>query len=376
MKKVVYLRLVGVVLLLALPIGVGAWAVNLLRSQQLSGCMSLNEAGTHAEDDSVAATLYCAQASAGQQTIEGLSEAIRLARLVPSDHPLQAQSNQLVEHASQKLLELADNSFQGGNLEEAIGTARRIPATTAMYKTADERIKVWQSAWDNGQSIYSDAEASAEREQWDQAFEKARELRQLGNRYWDNDRYQELVQKIQEAKEGKAALAKAERASQKASQAKYTAQPDVMSNWQQDQAREAAVNLDRARKLASAGTVDGLRAAIDAASLVLYGTPQYEEAQRLVDRWNHRSQEIEDRPYLARAMQLASKGDMSSLQAAIAEASNVSFGSILYQEAQNKIGQWTDAIQKLHSQAYPEPSGKNRVSPANYAIPPVKTTAP
>jgi hypothetical protein len=375
MKKVVYLRLVAVVLLLALPIGVGAWAVNSLRFQQLSGCMSLNEGGTQA-DDAVAAMLYCAQASAGQQTIDGLSEAIRLASLVPSDHPLEAQSNQLVEQASQKLLELAENSFQGGNLEEAIATARRIPAITAMYKTADERIKVWQSAWDNAQSIYSDAQASAEREQWDQAFEKARELRQLGNRYWDNDRYQELVQKIQEAKEGKAAQAKAERDSQKASQARYTAQPDIMSNWQKDQAREAAANLDRARKLASAGTNESLRAAVDAAGMVLYGTPQYEEAQRLADRWNHRLQEREDRPYLVRAMQLANKGDMSSLQAAIAEASNISFGSVLYQEAQDKIGQWTDAIQKLHLQAYPEPGATSRVSPANYAIPSVKTTAP
>ena len=371
MKKVVYLRLVGIVLLLALPLGVGTWAVHSLRSQQLSGCLSLDESETQA-DDSVAATLYCAQASISQPTIDGLSEGIRLARLIPSDHPLATQSNQLVEQASQKLLELAENSFQSGNLEEAIGTARRVPVTTAMYQTADERIKAWQAAWDKAQSIYGDAEAAAEREQWEQAFAKARELRQLSNHYWDGDRYQELVQKIQEAKEGKAAQAKAERNSQKVSQAKYTAQPDIMSNWQQDQAKEASTNLTRARKLASAGTVDGLRAATDAAGQVLYGTPQYEEAQRLVDRWNHQLQEIEDRPYLARAIQLASKGDMSSLQGAIAEASNVSFGSVLYQEAQDKIGQWTEAIQKLHSQTYPESSGRSRVNPANYAIPTVK----
>lgn len=375
MKKVVYLRLVGVVLLLALPIGVGAWAVNSLRFQQLSGCLSVAE-GEAPADDSVAASLYCAQANAGQQTIDSLSEAIRTARLVPSDHPLAAQSDRLVEQASQKLLELAENSFQSGNLEEAIGTARRIPATAVVYKTADERIEVWQSAWDKAQSIYSDAEASAERDQWDQAFEKARELRQLGNRHWDSDRYQELVQKIQEIKEGKAAQAKAERDSQKASQAKFTAQPDIMSDWQKDQKREAIDHLNRARKLAGAGTAEGLRAATDAAGMVLYGTPQYEEAQRLVDRWTHQVQELEDRPYLTRAIQLANKGDMSSLQAAIAEASNVSFGSVLYQEAQDKIGQWTDAIQKLHSQAYPEQSGKSRLSPANYAIPPVKTIAP
>jgi hypothetical protein len=374
MKNVVYLRLIGIALLLSLPVGVGWWAVDMLRFQQLGGCQASADAETQT-DDSVAANFYCAQASAGQQTIDSLSEAIRLARLVPSDHPLADQSERLVEQASQKLLELAENSFQGGNLEEAIGTARRIPVTTGAYKTADERLKSWQSAWDKAQSIYSDAEASAGRDQWDQAFEKARELRQLGNRYWNNDRYQELVQKIQEAKEGKATQAKAECDRQKVSEAKFTAQPDLVSNWQQDQAREATENLNRARKLASAGTAEGLRTAIDAAGLVLYGTPRYEEAQRSVDRWNHQLQELEDRPYLARAVQLANKGDMSSLQAAIAEASNVSFGSGLYQEAQDKIGQWTDAIQKLHSRAYPEQPSRNRISPADYAIP-VKTTAP
>lgn len=375
MKNVFYLRLVGIGLLLACPFGVGWWAVNMLRFQQLAGCQSSAETETVA-DDSIAANFYCAQISAGQQTIDGLSEAIRLARLVPADHPLAAQSDQLVEQASQKLLELAETSFQDGNLEEAIGTARRIPAITGTYKTADERIKTWQTAWDSAQTIYSDAQASAERDQWDQAFEKARELRQLANRYWNNDRYQELVQKIQEAKEGKAAEAKVERDRQKGVAAAYTAQPDLVSNWQQEQAREATDNLNRARKLASAGTEAGLRAAMDAAGLVLYGTPRYEEAQRSVDRWNRQLQEMEDRPYLVRAVQLANKGDMSSLQAAIAEASNVSFGSVLYQEAQDKIGQWTDAIQKLHSQAYPEPQIRNRTSPADYTIPSVKKTVP
>lgn len=376
MKKGLYLRLVGVGLGLALPLGMGWWAVNVLRFQQLSGCQSLAEAETQ-PDDSVSASFYCAQASAGQQTVDGLSDAIRMARLVPLDHPLAAQSDRLVEHVSQKLLEMAETSFQGGNLEEAIGAARRIPVATAAYKTADERIKLWQAAWDTAQSIYGDAQALAERGQWEQAFAKARELRKLGNRYWDGDRYQELVQKIQDAKEGKAAQAKVEREQQKVTQARATTPPDLLSNWQKDQEKEAAATLDRARKLASAGTADGLRAATDAAGQVLYGTPQYEEAQRLTDRWNLQLQERQDRPYLTRAIQLASKGNMSSLQAAIAEASNVSFGSARYQEAQAKIGQWTDAIQKLHLQAYPDrPSSRSLVSPASYAIPPVKTTTP
>jgi hypothetical protein len=199
MKKGLY-GLVALGLLLALPLGAGWWAVNVLRFQHLSGCQSLAEAEDQA-DDAAAVSFYCAQESAGQQTVEGLSEAIRMARLVPPEHPLAAQSDRLVEQASQSLLDLAEASFQGGSLEEAIDAARRIPVLTAAYKTADERIESWQAAWDTAQSIDSDAQAFAERDQWEQAFAKARELRQLGNRYWDGDRYQHWCRRFRKQRE-------------------------------------------------------------------------------------------------------------------------------------------------------------------------------
>jgi hypothetical protein len=132
MKKGLY-GLVALGLLLALPLGAGWWAVNVLRFQHLSGCQSLAEAEDQA-DDAAAVSFYCAQESAGQQTVEGLSEAIRMARLVPPEHPLAAQSDRLVEQASQSLLALAEASFQGGSLEEAIDAARRIPVLTAAIK--------------------------------------------------------------------------------------------------------------------------------------------------------------------------------------------------------------------------------------------------
>lgn len=376
MRKAPLLRLVSLVLLLALPLGVGWWAVELLRFQQLSGCQSLKDVDSQA-DDSVAMTFYCAQLSGGQRTVDSLTEAIRAARSVPPDHPLAAQSDRKVEQWSQNLLELAEDSFQTGKLEDAIDTARRIPVTTSVYRQADEQIKVWQAVWDQAQLIDSDAQAFADREDWDQAFEKARALRSLGNRYWSSDRYQELVQKIQDAKEEKATLAKAEQERKKKAPSTSTLPPDPLANWQQQQEREAAANLDRARKLAAAGTVDGLRAATDAAGQVLFGTRRYEEAQRLIDRWHNQIQEVEDRPYLKRAVQLASKGDTSSLQAAIAEASNVSFGSSLYQEAQDKIGQWTERLQALNLQSYPErPIGAAGGSPTNYTLPPAKVAVP
>ncbi len=376
MRKAPLLRLLSIVLLLALPLWVGWWAVELLRFQQLSGCQSLKDVDSQA-NDSVAMTFYCAQLSAGQQTVDSLTEAIRAARSVPHDHPLAAQSDRKVEQWSQNLLGLAEDSFQTGKLEDAIDTARRIPVTTSVYRQADEKIKVWQAVWDKAQLIDSDAQAFADREDWDQAFEKARALRSLSNRYWNSDRYQELVQKIQDAKEGKATFAKAEQERKKKAPSIAALPPDPLANWQQQQEREAGANLDRARKLAAAGTVDGLRAATDAAGQVLFGTRRYEEAQRLIDRWHDQMQEVEDRPYLNRAVQLASKGDTSSLQAAIAEASNVSFGSSLYQEAQDKIGQWTDRLQALNLQSYPErPIGAANGSPTNYTLPPAKVSVP
>lgn len=78
--------------------------------------------------------------------------------------------------------------------------------------------------------------------------------------------------------------------------------------------------------------------------------PQRQQAQTLVAHWSKEIERIEDRPFLARAQQLADNGDKASLQSAIAEAKKVQTGRALRIDAQTKIAQWSKQIQVLEDQ--------------------------
>lgn len=130
----------------------------------------------------------------------------------------------------------------------------------------------------------------------------------------------------------------------------YTKAQQLIARWQAE--IEGVAQLERARSLAQGGTVGDLLAAISAASLVSSTNPRWNEAQSEMQKWQTEAETIEDRPILDIADQYASRGDMNALQAAIAQASQVSTGRSLYPEAQGKINQWTRQIQQIQDQPY------------------------
>ncbi|MEL6331902.1 MAG: hypothetical protein AAFQ76_04865 [Cyanobacteria bacterium J06626_26] len=93
-----------------------------------------------------------------------------------------------------------------------------------------------------------------------------------------------------------------------------------------------------------------LKLAVEQAQAIGPDRPLRQQAQTLVAHWSKEIQRIEDRPFLARAQQLADNGDKVSLEAAIAEARNVEQGRALRIDAQTKIAQWTKQIQVLEDQ--------------------------
>ena len=70
----------------------------------------------------------------------------------------------------------------------------------------------------------------------------------------------------------------------------------------------------------------------------------------MIKTWNRELQQQEDQPFLDKAKKLASFGDISSLQAAISEASQIGQGRTLYQEAQKKINRWTEKVERFQDQ--------------------------
>ncbi|MBW4607162.1 MAG: chromosome segregation ATPase [Hassallia sp. WJT32-NPBG1] len=401
---------------------------------------------------SASVRLHCAQLAASKQTVNDLLQAIGLVKQLPENHPLRGEINRNLEEWSRSILQLADQSFQSGKLDEAIATARKIPQDLSADKLVDEQITKWQSIWSKGENIYQKAEEELRQQHWQSAFMLAAKLVRIDNKYWQTAKYEQLNRLIVSAREDGEKLAKANGLAQNGgvnnllqaikiaesiaqdsyvyqkaqttipvfgqkmlalAQKKldgrdadealeivdkipastglrleiedFTAIADAQRNaWlgtvsgletaiaqaqQIDPSRpvydkaqkliarwqleiEDVANLEKARTLASQGTVSDLNAAIAQARLIPVNNPRGSEARQEMGRWRAQAETIEDRPYLERAEQISFIEDVNSLQAAIAEASQIRNGRALYPEARRKIRTWTAKIQRIQDQPY------------------------
>jgi hypothetical protein len=401
---------------------------------------------------SASVRLHCAQLAASKQTVNDLLQAITLVKELPQNHPLRGQINSFLEEWSRDILRLADQSFQSGNLEEAITTSRQIPEDLEARKIVEEQITKWQLIWSKAEEIYQESLQELAQRHWQSAFMLSSKLLRVNNKYWATTKYDELNRIIVTAREDGDKLYKAEgfadsrsvdyvlaaiklaesiksdsylykkaqelipvfgRKILKLAQAKmdkrdadtaleivrqippipelqseiddfvvlgeaqrsawigtvsgleaaisqaqqidasreiYEKAQELIARWQleiQDVSR-----LEKARTLASQGSVNELTAAISEAQMIPDSNPRAEEARQEMNRWRGQVESIEDRPYLDRAEQIALLEDITSLQAAIAEANQIRSGSALYPEARKKIRSWTAKLQRIQDQPY------------------------
>ncbi len=399
---------------------------------------------------SASVRLNCAQLAASKETLKDLLQAITLVKEVPEDHPLRGQVDHFLKEWSQDILQLADESFQLGKLDEAMATARKIPTDVDAAKLVDEKITKWESIWSKADGIYKDSVAQIRDEKWHQAFMLASRLLRVNNKYWANAKYDELNRLIVVTREDSEKLAKAESISKDGTvedllkaiklaesigqqsfmyQKAQDAIPDfgrkmldiaqnkldkqdanaaisiaqkipvnaklqietedfialaeaqrnawigtvaslqtAISQAQQidttrpayDKAQKLVVrwqleiedlaHLEKAQELANGGTINDLTAAVAEAQIIPADHPRAKEARGDIAGWIAQVQTIEDRPYLDHAEQLAMLEDINSLQAAVAEASQIRRGRALYPEAQSKIAAWTGSIQRIQDQ--------------------------
>jgi hypothetical protein len=401
---------------------------------------------------SASVRLHCAQLAASKQTINDLLQAITLVKQLPENHPLRGEINRLLEEWSRDVLRLADESFQAGNLEEAIATARKIPTDVKVSELVEEQIQKWQTIWSKAEGIYQEAEKELRQRHWQSAFMLTARLLRVNNKYWASTKYDQLNNIIVTAREDGDKLYKAENLANnrnldsllKAIKLAETIKPDSylyqkaqelisgfarkmlklaqakMKERNADQALEIArqippipelqaevddfmvlgeaqrsafigttagletaisqaqqidasrdiyneaqqliarwqleiqdvSRLEKARNLASQGTVNDLTAAISEVQLIPGNNPRAKEARQEIGRWRGQVESIEDRPYLDRAEQIAINEDVISLQTAIAELNQIRSGRALYPEAKKKIRLWTAKIERIQDQPY------------------------
>ena len=93
-----------------------------------------------------------------------------------------------------------------------------------------------------------------------------------------------------------------------------------------------------------------LQGAIALMQTIAPDRPQRLYAQTLIAQWRKEIQQLEDRPYLVQAQQLAAAGTLPKLSAAIAQAQQIAVGRPLRLEAQSAIARWTRQMQTIEDQ--------------------------
>ncbi|UBF24436.1 hypothetical protein K9N68_22430 [Kovacikia minuta CCNUW1] len=105
--------------------------------------------------------------------------------------------------------------------------------------------------------------------------------------------------------------------------------------------------LQAAHSAASLGQIPSLQLAIQIAQTIQPDRPQRLLAQTLIAGWQKDLQQVQDRPTLAKAHQLAAPQKIADLKAAIAQATLIAPGRPLRVDAQNHIKQWQGQIQAI-----------------------------
>ena len=236
-------------------------------------------------------------------SIDDILAAIKQAEQVSPASYAYKEAQDLIAACGKKLLKLAESRLEEGNGQGVIEIANKIPASVKLAEEKSDLIDLGNALSRAKSGKVSDLE---------DAIASAQKLRPGRPLY---DKGQELI-----------------------------------NRWQRE--IEDVSRLERARMLASSGLVSDLKTALSEAQQIPRGNPRYQEARDEIRRWTSQVETLEDQPYLDRANQIASFGGAASLQEAIQEASRIAPGRALYTQAQEKIAQWTDTIQRQQDQPY------------------------
>ena len=249
----------------------------------------------------------------------------------------------------EKLAKAEDLAKNGNidNLKKAIKLAESVTADSYMYQKAQEAIPLF------GRQMLDIAQKRLDSQDADEAISIAQQIPTNANLQTETEDFIAIAEAQRNAWIGttsglEAAIAQAQQISPE--RAVYQKAQGLIARWQLE--IQDVTRLDKARTLATQGTITDLTAAITEAQLVPASNPRAREARREINRWVGQIQTIEDRPFLDRAEQLALVQDAGSLQAAITEASQIRRGRALYPEARKRISEWTAIIQRAQDQPY------------------------
>jgi len=335
--------------------------------------------------------LQCAESYAAQGDVDNLLDAIALVDKLPKDHPLRNDIiNDRIEDWANLVLDLAERSFEEGNLDGAIDSARLIPARTAAAAVVEQRISDWQAVWQEGEEGFNTAVEKVKEKNFQAAFTLSVVLLDVDNKYWATEKYNELTKIISLAREDSRRLSEAlgfakagtlkgytealKRLKQITEESVFYTEArderkkigkdmlsvgeDLLANRQLSAAQAMLNAIPRdlgldaeltdfqtfvtAYQQAWTGNASGLETAIERIKTIGKDRPGYNKAQRLAAQWES---EIQDVALLSQARERASRGSTADLTAAISMAERISRNSAQWDDASQQIGDWRTRVE-------------------------------
>ncbi len=140
--------------------------------------------------------LYCAREAAQSGRLNDLVASIKLVEQWPTENPLYGEAQGLLADWSAVLLTTARQQIERGDFDGAIATTQYIPTKSPNYADVEAAVSTWKQQWQDGEAVYAKAEAALKVHNWDEAARQLSTLGQLQNRYWRQQRVDELAQQI------------------------------------------------------------------------------------------------------------------------------------------------------------------------------------
>jgi hypothetical protein len=146
--------------------------------------------------------LYCAQVGAEKKELPKLRSAVNLVQGWTDHHPLYRESQRLLKSWSEDLLRIGRKQVNEGNIEQAIATAKIIPATSPIYDRAQESIAKWSSQSQDSSKIDSRFEQAMKSGDWNDAFVILQSVQRMRGTYWNSYKYDKMASKLAQERDG------------------------------------------------------------------------------------------------------------------------------------------------------------------------------
>lgn len=99
-----------------------------------------------------------------------------------------------------RLLEIAQDQYQAGNLNGAIALAKTVSPNSPVYQTANQSVMQWQRDWERAESEYYNAQKSLREGRWEEVINKVNGYPDI--RYW-KEKLALVVQQATQQKQNK-----------------------------------------------------------------------------------------------------------------------------------------------------------------------------